>query len=274
MKTIFLFFAIGIFVSLPAMSQETIRLKGKIVADTLEESTIHVINKTKKTGTLNSSEGNFSIEVRENDVLLFSSIQFLNQEVTISAEIFEKGYLEVILTEDVNELAEVNISNISLTGNLNTDIGNLEIVKDLPLSVNYGDIMNSRFEADINDPQSAPDNLAFRNNQISTGAGSLNILGGLDLLGNLLGLKGNKQTAVYTGRPVPTSSQIRKLFDDEFFKTSLGIQEEYIGDFLFYLDEQGITSQMLKDRNRLALIELLIDHGENYNAQHRGIIKE
>ena len=60
------------------------------------------------------------------------------------------------------------------------------------------------------------------------------------------------------------SVQIRDRFNDEFFKSSLGIKESRIRDFLFFLDDQGISAQMLNDNNQLALIDLLIEQSKKY----------
>lgn len=265
MIRIIILVAVGLFFSQSSFSQDNVVLKGRLVADSLQGSAVHIINTTQQTGTVNSSRGTFEIEVRENDVLLFSSIQYINKEIKVTKEIFGKRYLEIDLKEDVNELAEVNISNVKLTGNLNTDIGNLELVRDLPLTVKFSDIKNTRFQADINDPQAAPDNLAFRQNQISTG-GSLNILGGLSLLGNLLGIEEKPGPPSFTGRPLPNSTQIRKLFDDEFFESTLGIKKEMIGDFIFYLDDTALSAEMFKKENQLALIEFLFDQSKKYKT--------
>lgn len=265
MIRILILVAVGLFLSQSSFSQDKIFLKGRIVADSLDASSVHIINTTRQTGTVNSSRGTFEIEVEENDLLLFSSIQYENEEILITSDILEEKFLQVILKEDINELAVVNLSNVKLTGNLNTDIGNLEIVKDLPLNINFGDIKNTRFEADINDPQAAPDNLALRQYEMSTG-GSLNILGGLGLLGDLVGIKEKAEKPKYTGRPVPNSTQIRKLFDDDFFESSLGIKKEMIGDFIFFLDDTALSAEIYKEENQLALIEFLFDQSKKYKA--------
>lgn len=56
--------------SSPALSQNSILLKGKINADSLHDSSVHIINITQKTGTVNTSAGKFEIVVKENDVIL------------------------------------------------------------------------------------------------------------------------------------------------------------------------------------------------------------
>jgi len=269
LKKLYFVIAAAIFFSFPVLAQENILLKGKINTQYLEGS-VHIINMTQKTGTVNSSSGAFEIMVRENDTLLFSSIQIHKHTVPITSEIISNGFIEVELIEDVNELPEVNISNTTLTGNINTDLASIKTVKDLPVNISYEAIKNLRFPADHNDPQAAPVNHALIENQLIRGAGSVNILGGLDLLADLIGIKKKPQPKTYSGPPERTSVQLRKRFDDDFFTSSLGIKEKDIGDFLFYLDDQNISAQLMGNSKGLALIELLIDHSDKYKQQKEG----
>ncbi len=259
-----LLFAVIALFFFQGFSQNPILLEGKIQAPGLESSSIHIINVSQKTGTVNDAGGGFKILVRQNDTLLFSSIQYVNREVVISGDLLEKGFLEISLTEDVNVLAEVTLSNTKLTGNINTDLDNIVVVKDLPLKLSFAEIQHLKFESDINDPKKAPQQLAFQQNLVGEGAGSLNILGGISMIADMLGIKGTDKKPSYTGSVAPMSVQIRERFNDDFFKSSLGIQEPRIRDFLFFLDDQGISAQMLNNNNQLALIDLLIEHSKKY----------
>ncbi len=248
--------------SLPVLSQDLVNLRGNIIADSLQSSSVHIINLTQKTGTVNTAAGNFEIEVRENDVLLFSSIEFEKKEIIITAETIQFQYLEVNLFPALNLLDDVNLSNITLTGNINTDLKNIEIVKGLPLG-NAVDFMNARFKSDLTDPLNTPVNLAFQQNNILQET-SVDFIAVAGLISNLIGIKKRPKEILPPGHGKPVSLQIRKLFNDDFFITSLEIKEEKIDDFLFYLDDQEINRQLFFDHHRMALIELLIDHGNRY----------
>ncbi|HSI70372.1 MAG TPA: hypothetical protein VK941_09085, partial [Gillisia sp.] len=219
--------AFAIFLVQSSYSQEEILLKGKLFSNSLDDSSVHIINLTAGTGTVNSSSGSFEIKVKENDILLISSVQFVNEEIIISREIYKTEKLEVTLMEDVNELAEVKLRNIGLTGNLNTDVASLDIVKDMPVNINFGDIKYSRFEADINDPQAAPDNIAFQQNQVMShpGAASVDLLATANLIGGLLGIKKKQASPPVRVVNKLLSQQVREIMGDSFFIKSLGIKE-------------------------------------------------
>ncbi len=112
----------GFLLYLPIFSQEAVILKGIVIADSLNESAINIVNFTQKTGTTNNSSGEFQIKVKKSDTLMFSSVQYNLVEVRITEDILEKQFLQVMLIEKLNELGEVKISNISLSGNLEQDL--------------------------------------------------------------------------------------------------------------------------------------------------------
>ncbi|MBZ9629746.1 hypothetical protein LB465_03060 [Salegentibacter sp. LM13S] len=118
-------------------SQEKIILEGRIIADSLENSRINILNITKNIGTTNSDLGEFKIEVQEDDILLFSSVQYERVQIKISKKNIIQKFLKVILTKKVIDLNEVMLSKIGLTGNLSGDIENIktyDYYEGIPLS--------------------------------------------------------------------------------------------------------------------------------------------
>ncbi|WP_159021634.1 hypothetical protein [Formosa sp. L2A11] len=90
-------------------------------ADDVEN--IHVINKTSKTYTITDKNGGFTIPVKLNDTLQFSSIQYNHLEVIIDKYAISNKAIRVDLEELINALDEVIVGNI-LTGNLMLDMEN------------------------------------------------------------------------------------------------------------------------------------------------------
>ncbi|TVZ27370.1 hypothetical protein JM83_2407 [Gillisia sp. Hel_I_86] len=252
----------------PLFAQESTQLKGTISAPYLEEASVHIINSTQKTGTVNSGSGSFQILVRENDELLFSSIQYKNVTVLITPEIIKKGVLDVVLVEDLNVLDEVNISNINLSGNINTDIAQIPIVRDMPVNIKFGDIKNMRFESDINDPQSAPLNLALGQRPGLPGADILGLIGLIfspilpdskpaEIKLDLNKYKNNSDII----------AQLRELFDEKFFTETLAIKKDFIDEFIYYANDNGLGLILVKRQNKLALVEFLIEQSKIYNLE-------
>lgn len=248
----------------PAFSQEGTILKGKIKAEALEGGNIHIINITQKTGTVNTVSGDFQILVKENDTLLFSSIQFEKMEIPVSKEVMENRFLIVELTEDVNVLSEVNVSNIKLTGSLGFDSGEMEVAA-LPVflpAVAYND---TYFESDVGDPQSSVENIALRGSQPPVGG--VNILGLMSSLAGIVGVKSRgDKNRILPKADAGIVKNIRNLYAEDFFIDNLKIEKEFIDDFIFFADDNGLTQEMAKG-NELDLIEFLIEQSKNYNLR-------
>jgi len=62
---------------------------------------------------------------------------------------------------------------------------------------------------------------------------------------------------------------IRKMYKDDFFRKNLDIEKEYISDFIFYANDNGLSEQMLKGGNELDLIDFLIEQSKKYKKQNR-----
>jgi len=188
----------------------------------------------------------------------------INLTVHITLEIIEKGTFAISLEEDLYVLDEVKISNIALTGNLNTDIAQTQIVWNMPVNLNFRDIKNMRFASDVNDPKSAPLNLAL--GQRSGAAPGVDVLGVFfDLI--ILNIIGSRdRVAPKFELNGEITSELRKLFLDDFFTESLQVEKDSIDDFIYYVDDNGLRDILGKPDYQLALIEFLIEQGKIYNA--------
>ncbi|MCM4155882.1 hypothetical protein [Christiangramia antarctica] len=110
-------------------AQEEIMLEGRIISDSLVPQSVNVVNLNIEKGSLSKEDGSFQIPVRVNDSILFSSLQFETRIIVISEEIFEKKNLVMRVYPKMNELDEIRISDIKLTGNLGEDIQQIKTFK-------------------------------------------------------------------------------------------------------------------------------------------------
>ena len=244
-------------------AQESIQLKGKIISDSLQGAYINIVNLTNYTGTTNAPDGSFEITASVNDTLFFSSVQFKKKKVVISSEIYKKGFLKVKLEEDINQLAEVTISNIDLTGNLHTDLDKLKVY-DLPVNFNGANVRDLKFASDWHDPLSRPHNLALNGKKGLPGG---NLLGLIGLISEILPHKDHFKEPVVAHIPKEEmTTELRKIFDERFFIDDLHIKPSSINDFIYYCTENGMDSKMFVFKNRLDFIEFLKGQSKNYLA--------
>lgn len=230
-KYIFLAF-LFLFSSL-AFCQEVTILKGKISADSLDGSSINIVNLTKETGTTNQASGEFEMKVSEMDTLIFSSLQFETLEIVITPEILKEDFLNVELIGKLNELDEVIISNVKLTGNLAYDLNQIKTYNQADFGFPLKKSMTP-LERQMHRTRSTAMSWAFN---------SLN--GTLDKLEKYEKIEKLKSVVQEGMKAVPLL----------FFIEDLGIPEEHVINFVYYCAENPNFHIFLKPERGLELIE-------------------
>lgn len=233
----------------PLFSQETILLKGKVVADSLNESAINIINFTQKTGTTNNASGYFEILVSKSDTLIFSSVQYNLVEVAITHELFQNQFLQVQLFEKVNELAEVEISNINLSGNLGQDLKNMKVFS----------------QAEIGVPFSSRPVPTLIQRKMANAKGSA-----LELLINTL--NGRIEMLKKAEELMKFDDLVEKAIEavpTEFFIDNLRIPQDEIINFVTFCTEGSDFREILYNKNHLSLIESYYLKAPEFLAQRK-----
>ena len=239
-KTCFTFFILLVC----TRSFGQVLIKGKLQAKSLEESTVHIINYSRGTGTVNSDSGNFEIKAAEGDILWFTSVQYEKVEVLISKEILNEEFLLVILKESVSELEEVQLSNHSLSGNISRDIAGMKTLNKYALGVP----LNTKPL-----PTKAQRDLKSQGN-VQLGLATaiplellINTLSGR--LKRLKLIKANEDLSLLIEKGIAA-------FPAEFFNTVFNITEDEIFNFVHFCAENGNLNLFLGPGKELDLIEL------------------
>lgn len=232
------------------VAQETILLKGKIVADSLDGSSINIINLTRETGTVNSPSGDFEIRVHRNDTLLFSSVQYEIVKKTVSEEIFEKGFMEIGLKQHINQLDEVEISNIGLSGNLSNDLSKIKVFDHSTVGI----------------PYSTSKRMAPVERHLHTAGGSP-----VELLLNTLSgrIKMLKKAREYE----LLAMMVDKGMDTmplEFYTQDLQIPDDEIINFMYYCAESPAFKTLLIEPKKLELIEFFKEKAPDFIENRMG----
>lgn len=239
-------------------SQEKIVLRGEIVFSSMNISSINIVNVSTHQGTINNAEGEFKIEVRLGDELLFSSVQYEDYRLAITQEIIDKRWVQVELIPAVNELAPVTISNINLTGNLKTDLNAVEIEK-------YYD--NESFGL----PKPAPKlTVEERRLYTATSGGPVGFFANA-ISGRLKKLKKIKKNAEFE-RFIEKAAQ---SLPAKFFVSTCGIPEEYLASFLYFCaeDKGNRFKTMVRQGEDLKLVVFFKNKAKIFKQQRKEVLK-
>ena len=226
---------------------------------------ISIFNLNSNRLSVTNSFGQFSIEVTVNDSLHVSALQFQEFTVIIDQGVINSKTLNIYVSEAVSRLPEIVVTPYDLSGNINVDLNRLKTV-ELPTNLTASNVQNIYFESETGpDLQSHPFNtaLSMSKTRLVNGLDFVNIYKEL-----LISKKKKEVRDPYSKSPdVEIDDYIRKIYQDDFFRENLNIELEYINDFIYYADDNGLSEHMLKKGNELDLIDFLVDQSEKYKKQ-------
>ena len=249
-----------------AQTINRVEIKGniKVPADSDPEG-ISIFNKNSSFGSVSSEKGNFIIHVKEGDSLYFSAVQYDDLLVVIDEEMLETGSLNVEIKQGINELAEVIVRPHNLSGNLEGDLGNIEVVKlDLPI-VSAFSVNDYEWEWRA-DKQTGVINAASGEGRMPRNGFNFVKVASL-LLNYLIPEKSKKEKASQPGSQIgqiQIERQIRARFDNAFFADVLELNPEEIGNFITYAQAEGFNADLLNKEREIDLIQFLVEKREGF----------
>ena len=233
----FLFLVTCIF---PVNSQEAKLIAGQILSDSIPVSNIHVINLNQKKGATSDLEGEFQIYARVGDSILFSSVQFQNRTIRLKKEEFDSARIEIKLYPARNELDEVRISDLKLSGVLQEDINRIKFFDRTKFGIPY--------------PKEQPTQIERKLYTATSSAGGipldplLNAISGRTKM--LKKAKANEELSFSATRTL-------NKFGKEFFVREFELPEAEVINFLYYCADDEQFKSMINSENELRLIQFL-----------------
>lgn len=252
------YFLLFIFVAHISVAQIPERqiLKGKINVPTqAEASNINVYNINSKEGTTTNSYGEFLIKIKNKDRLLISSVQFQNFEIAINKEIMKERDIVIRIRENVNQLNEVTVSSNILSGNLSVDVNKIN-TENAFLEIDNNELING-YDANITiESQIRSDNKAIDDNYLDYGMDFIKIFK------RYIKKKPQSKDNIIIEN---VDIEVRKMYDNQFFKEYFDIEESQINAFIFYADENGLSPKLLQKGNEMDLIQFLLNKSKEFN---------
>jgi hypothetical protein len=215
-------------------------IKGKVLYKNVNVSSANVINNTSQQATTTNDDGEFEIEVKLDDKLIFSSVQYQIRELNITKEILQRNRIVIDVNEKVNELEEVVVTP-----------ENQEKFLDLK------EEEFKRFDYTF-DKSSRVNNVINEQGKLVDGINFINLY---RLIRNSIKKDSNENESNYKYNP---SDLLRELYDDIFFTKNLLIPNDKINEFLLYCDDNFPDRILLKKDNEFELIEFLVKQSKKF----------
>lgn len=230
-------------------AQNSQKFTGTIVADSIAEIQVNIVNYTNKSGTVNNASGEFSIRASEGDTVIFSSVKYEPFTVEVTSEMLQKKNNQIVLFLMVNELEEVNISSLTLTRDLLADANNMELQPILSAQ-------------DLGIPIRTAPRLTVEERRLYT-AGSGGPIGVLiDVLsGRMEMLKRQKEYADLE----LLIQQSKHLVPNNFFVEILNIDPTLVDDFLYFCSNQEEFKETVNQKDPFVMIDFFRNQKTAYH---------
>lgn len=254
--------ASGVF----AQDVNRILVQGKIHVPQNEDAEgISVYNVSAQKGTVTDENGSFSIAVAENDRVMVFALQYQSFTVVVDKGIVDKKTFNIYLNPSVTPLDEVVVRPSDLSGNIQVDIEKIPThYRSLNLDLTYADMEYG--QGFVIDQQSAirgnVAEQALNLPHLQNGINFISLFGGV---GNLLFPKGkNERVKTQTIKKGIESNNLQRELSRQFIADNFGIPEERAFEFLFYAQDKGLNSSMLKPENEMELMDFLQKRSDEF----------
>ena len=235
-KIFFLFFIIHF-----AYSQDRELIQGKVIYRNIDVPAANVINNTSQSSTITNDQGEFEIYAREDDEIIFSSVQYIIRTVRINKAILTNKRLIVQINERVRELDEVVITPEYTEKFLN-------LKEEQFKGFDY-----------LADKSTKIENVLTDNRQVVDGINFVNLF---KLLSTLVDSKSAEERL-----NILPSDALPLILEENFFSEILDLESYEINDFLYNLDSDIQLRNLLLEKNQFLLIDYVLNKADIYKGQ-------
>ena len=215
-------------------------IKGKVLYKNVNVNSANVINNTSQQATTTNEEGEFEIEVKLNDKLIFSSVQYQIRELNITKEILQKNRIVIDVNEKVTELDQVVVTP-----------------DDKEKFLDLKEEEFKRFDYTF-DKSTRVNNVINEEGKLKNGVNFVNLY---RLISKSISDQSPEKSVNFKYRP---SDLLRELYDDIFFTKNLMIPDDKINEFLLYCDDNFPDRILLQKDNEFELIEFLVKQSKKF----------
>lgn len=229
------------FIGFTAIAQENDRewLRGQVLYRGSNVVNENVINTNTQMATITDEDGRFMIQVKRDDQLVFTAVNYQLEIIKITDGILANKRLVVEVTEKVRELDEVVVTPEN--------------------QERFLEVKNEKFkgfEYEI-DRSTEVENIAYKSQ-------NERIEGRLNFVNIFKAIFQSRNQDTGESVQLKVSEVLRQVYDDEFFVVDLQLQQEQIDAFLLYCDDKIPSQSLLRKENEFQLIDFLVTQSKNF----------
>ena len=237
-----------------------VEVHGFMYANTNDIEGVAIYNKSSNKGTITNENGEFVLEVAENDIIEISALQFEKQTVTITKDVIASKSLKIYLVEQVNQLNAVILRH-GLSGNLAVDIDHVEIPPKIEIDLGNMNALELYDEMGHNDFKVKKDlNSVMNNHEFYNGVDFVKIA-------NML-FKPKKRSYPEDKQKIEKPKLLVDVYSHKFINETFNIPLERIEEFIAFVENHGLSQELLNNENEFERIDFLVNQSELFLKQH------
>ena len=227
---------------------------GKIVVEGKDIEGITIYNASANQGTITDKNGVFTIEVAVDDIIEIRALVYQDIDVKVNKAVIDSKRMSVYLIEEMNMLDEVSIPKKELSGNLVTDVNQVETYHQ-KLDVFYFGMTYDQIYALEDDSESQMRYLE----RIDQGTTLVNGLDVVNIVDQLLiplfrsEVKNKKEVGV----PEVPAENIKYYLGSDFLVENFDIPEHRVEEFIRYVEDDTFDYDLLNYGHEIELLDLL-----------------
>ena len=229
MNKFFLYLIISILTTIFSYGQK--KIYGVVKVENASAEGIHVTNLVSEKATITNEKGEFWLDAKEDDLLVFSAVHLNYWRKSISANDLKNEKIEVVMTAKVSELEEVILTDYSRIN-----------AKDLGI-INYTPKSYTPAERRLRTASSGPVDILL--NWIS---------GRTKMLKNEIQIEKREFMIIW----------LDDNFEDTDFTHTFKIPTEYVKGFKFYVVEDVDLAQAIQAKNKSRVTFLLGELAQDF----------
>lgn len=236
-------------------------LFGRVTSPDKDVVGVVVQNITSRNAVITDLDGNFSIPIQLNDTLLFSAVNFIKKVVPVSEALYGSNFIEVPMQEFVNQLKEVVVRPYNLSGDLNQDVGQLKLDKDV--SAEALGLPNAH--------QRIPTQSERMLQTATYGKFNMGMILSppLDpIINAITGRTKMLKNRVKVDKAYATTQQVQNSYADSLFTNTLKIPIEKIDDFMYFCEVDENFQNLVESQDQLKIWDFMLEKSRAYRKNN------
>ncbi|WP_281227708.1 carboxypeptidase-like regulatory domain-containing protein [Flavobacterium aquiphilum] len=236
-------FVLFLLTSQLSISQIDKTIKGKVSSEGFLLQKVDVINKTSKKSTITNEKGEFIIEAKAYDNLIFYAKEFQSKEIKLRPDQIEQNNLDIIMFKKPEELDEVVVKKIA------------------PVKIG----LDKKWEQQKNDAIT----LDRKSNTPKTGVYDGSIENGIDFMriGKMIvGLfgKGEEKEEKEALPKIEFAELAKNICEEKFYLETLKLKSDEIDLFLQFCDADPKSKSLITNHNKLSMMDFLMAKNKEF----------